>query len=200
MDGALFVWFSWIGIVVIGFFIKPTQNTKKILILCLLILCVANVEISVALYSVNGALILCWVLGYFLLMRTLHMNKVYAALIVLMLTAAYASIELFSIYDPVFSYLYTPWAIGLALFTIVHLSVQGAGQRCALLMLSIVQGEIILSVIYQQMGIHSVIGRFVSLDIMAISVMGTFMWDGFVQLTSHLENVLKKHQERRGYS
>ncbi len=179
---------------------EPSQNNKKVIVLCLMMLCTANVEIPLEQFKVNGALMLCWLLGYFLLMKTLHMNIAYAALVVLMLTAAYASIELFSIYDPVFSYLYTPWAIGLALFTIVHLTVNGPGQRCALLILSIVQGEIILSIIYQQMGIHTVIGRYVSLDIMAIAVMGTFVWEGFVQLTSHLENVLKKHQERRGYS
>ncbi|WP_270179072.1 YphA family membrane protein [Alkalihalobacillus sp. CinArs1] len=200
MDGALFIWLSWIAIIVLVFFVKPSQTTQNIVVLCLIMICAANVEIPIVVYNVNGALILCWLIGYFMLMKTLHSKKLYAALVVLMLMAAYASIELFSLYDPVFSYLYTSWSIALALFVIVHLTVQGAGQRCALLMLAIVQGELIMAVIYYQMGIQTVIGRYSSLDIMAISVTGIFMWEGFVQLTSHLENVMKKHQERRGYS
>lgn len=200
LEGALFIWFAWMGIIILIFFVNPSKSRDQLLLFCLAIICVANLHIPVAIYEVNAALILCWLLGYFLLMKYLNVKKLYAALVVIMLTAIYASIELFSIYDPVFSYLYTAWSIGLVLFIIVHLTVNNTGLRCSLLILSVVQGELILSVIYQQMGIQTIIGRFVSLDIMAVSVMGTTLWYGFVQLTAHFENVVKKHQERRGYS
>ncbi len=117
-----------------------------------------------------------------------------------MLTAAFTSIQLFAIYDPVFTFLYTRWSISAILLVIIHLTINGTFERSSFLILSIVHGEMILGMIFNGMGFERVIGELASLDILAISVMSTAAWSGFVKITLHLEKLLKKHQERRGYS
>ena len=121
-------------------------------------------------------------------------------IILIMLTAAFTAVQLFSIYDPVFTFLYTRWSISAILLVIIHLTINGTVERCSFLILGIVHGEMILGMIFNGMGFERFIGELASLDILAISVMSTVVWSGFVKVTLHLEKILKKHQERRGYS
>ncbi|MDQ0481961.1 YphA family membrane protein [Guptibacillus hwajinpoensis] len=200
MDGALFLWFAWMGVIITVFFLKASNNRNSLIFVLLLAICVVTFEFQVMEYSFSALMLLSIVYGYFLLLTYMQVTRIYAVIIVLMLTAAYTSIELFSIYDPVFTYLYTKWSVSAILFIIIHISLHNSSERCSLLILGVVHGEVILSILFQQMGIKRLAGELASFDIIAISIMGTVTWHYFVQLTEHLEKLVKKHQERRGYS
>ena len=200
MEGAIFLWFAWIGVVITVFFLKASIHRDQLTILLLMALCLLNIKLHIASYTISALFLLSWVTGYALLLRNMQVKRLYAVIVVIMLTAAYTAIQLFSIYDPVFTYMYSKWSIGAVLFIIIHVTLTGTGQRCSFLLLSIVHGEAILMILFHQMGIVRIGGEMASFDTMAISVMGTIVWNSFVQVTAHLEKIVKKHQERRGYS
>ncbi|TKD69865.1 hypothetical protein [Pseudalkalibacillus hwajinpoensis] len=200
MDGAFFLWFAWMGIVITVFFIKASNKRNHIAFVLLLAICSVNLEFQIMDYTITGLFLLALIYGYHVLLTHMQVTRSYAVIIMLIVTAAYTSIELFSIYDPVFTYLYTKWSVSAVLFIIIHISLHSSAERCALLLLGVVHGEVILSTLFHQMGIIRVAGELGSFDILAISIMSTVVWHYFVQLTAHLEKLVKKHQERRGYS
>lgn len=200
MDGAFFLWFAWMGVIITVFFLKDSNKRSSLSFVLLLGICIVTIEFNVMEYSFSALILLSMVYGYHILLTYMQVTRIYAVIIVLMLTAAYTSIELFSIYDPVFTYLYTKWSVSAILFIIIHISLHNSAERCSLLLLGVVHGEVILTTLFQQMGIKRVAGELASFDILAISIMGTVVWHYFVQVTAHLEKLVKKHQERRGYS
>ncbi|MGA9288543.1 MAG: hypothetical protein WBV93_09400 [Anaerobacillus sp.] len=200
MDGAIFLWFAWIGVVITIFFLKASSDRNQLMFILLIAICLVNLQFHLASYKFTALFLLSWVTGYGLLLRNMQVKRLYAVIVVIMLTAAYTAIQLFSIYDPVFTYVYTKWSIAAVLFIIIHLTLTGTGQRTSFLILSIVHGEAILMFLFHQMGIARIGGEMASLDIIAICVMGTIVWNSFVQVTAQLEKIVKKHQERRGYS
>ena len=199
MDGVIFVWFVWMGLVIVFFFHKASFNRTMLGFIFLLALCLIHTTIEIFNVAVSAILVLSLACGYFFMMKY-RVHTIYAMIILIMLTAAYTAVQLFAIYDPVFTFLYTSWSISAILLVIIHLTINGTIERCSFLILSIVHGEIILGMIFNGMGFERVIGELASLDILAISVMSTVIWSGFVKVTLHLEKLLKKHQERRGYS
>ena len=199
MDGVLFVWFAWMGLVITVFFQKPSFNRTLLAFVFLLAICLIHTTVDILNVAVSALWLLSLACGYFLLMKH-RVNTVYAMIILIMLTAAFTAVQLFSIYDPVFTFLYTRWSISAILLVIIHLTINGTVERCSFLILGIVHGEMILGMIFNGMGFERFIGELASLDILAISVMSTVVWSGFVKVTLHLEKILKKHQERRGYS
>ncbi|WP_273835043.1 YphA family membrane protein [Guptibacillus sedimenti] len=199
MDGIIFVWFAWMGLVIALFFQKASFNRTLLAFIFLLAICLIHTTVETFNVTVSALWLLLLGIGYFLLMKY-RVNTVYAIIILIMLTAAFTSIQLFAIYDPVFTFLYTRWSISAILLVIIHLTINGTFERSSFLILSIVHGEMILGMIFNGMGFERVIGELASLDILAISVMSTAAWSGFVKITLHLEKLLKKHQERRGYS
>lgn len=200
MDGAFFLWFAWMGVVITVFFLKASNKRKHLTFLLLLAICSINVEFQLMEYTVTGLFLFALIYGYNVLLTYMQVTRVYAVIIMLIVTAAYTSIELFSIYDPVFTYLYTKWSVSAILFIIIHISLHSSAERCALLLLGVLHGEVILTTLFHQMGINRVAGELASFDIVAISIMSTVVWHYFVQLTAHLEKIVRKHQERRGYS
>lgn len=199
VDGIIFVWFAWMGLIIVFFFQKASFNRTLLGFLFLLAICLIHTTVEVLHVTVSALLVLSLACGYFFMMKY-RVNTVYAMIIVIMLTAAFTAVKLFAIYDPVFTFLYTRWSISAILFVIIHLTINGTIERCSFLILSIVHGEMILGIIFNRMGFERVIGELASLDILAISVMSTLIWSGFVKVTLHLEKLLKKHQERRGYT
>ncbi len=199
VDGAIFIWFVWMGVVITVFFQKPSLERTGSAFLMLVAICVVNKTVNLMGFSVAVVLVLAYICGYLLWIKN-GVKTVYAMILLIMLTAAYTSIQLFAIYDPVFTYLYTKWSVAAILFIIIHLTLNGFAERCSLLILSIVHGEVILTMIFRGMGFERTAGELASFDVMAISIMATWVWSSFVKLTVHLEKTVKKHQERRGYS
>ena len=199
VDGIIFVWFAWIGWVIAAFFQNASSKRTRFIFVLLLAICLIHVTLQFFYFTVSAIWLLALATGYFLLMKY-RINTIYAVIILLTLTAAFTAVKLFSIYDPVFTFLYTKWAVSAILLVIIHLTISGTVERCSFLILSIVHGELILGMVFKGMGFDRLIGELASLDIMAISIMSTVAWSGFVNVTIHLEKLLKKHQERRGYS
>jgi hypothetical protein len=199
VDGIIFVWFAWMGLIIAVFFQKASFNRTLLAFVFLLAICLIHTTVETFNVTVSALWLLLLGCGYFLLLKY-RVNTVYAMIILIMLTAAFTAIQLFAIYDPVFTFLYTRWSISAILLVIIHLTINGTFERCSFLILSIVHGEMILGMIFNGMGFERVIGELASLDILAISVMSTAVWSGFVKVTLQFEKLLKKHQERRGYS
>ncbi|MCA0172101.1 hypothetical protein [Bacillus sp. RAR_GA_16] len=199
MDGIIFVWFAWIGWVIAVFFQNESSKRTRFIFVLLFAICLIHITIPVFYVTVSAIWLLALATGYLLLLKY-RINTIYAVIILLTLTAAFTAVQLFSIYDPVFTFLYTKWSVSAILLVIIHLTISGTGERCSFLILSIVHGELILGMFFKGMGFDRLIGELASLDILAISIMSTVAWSGFVNVTIYLEKLLKKHQERRGYS
>ena len=199
VDGIIFVWFAWIGWVIAVFLQNVSRKRTRLIFVLLLAICLIHIKINILYVQVSALWVLALGTGYFLLMKY-RVNTVYAVIILLTLTAAFTAVQLFSIYDPVFTFLYTKWSVSAILLVIIHLTISSTVERCSFLILSIVHGELILGMIFKGMGFDRLIGELASLDVLAISIMSTVAWSGFVNVTTHLEKLLKKHQERRGYS
>ncbi|WP_347549832.1 hypothetical protein ABFG93_20405 [Pseudalkalibacillus hwajinpoensis] len=200
MDGAFFLWFTWMGVVITAFFHNHSQRRKPLIVLLLTAICLVNIQFNIMNYTVTALFLLVWGYGYRLLLGSIQVTLKYGVLVLITVTAAYTAIKLFSVYDPVFTYLYTKWTISAFLFAIVHITLSGTAERCSFLLIGIVHGESILTTLFEQMGINRIAGSPEALDIMAISIMGTIVWHYFVQLTLQLEKHVKEYQERRGYS
>ncbi|MFP3489163.1 hypothetical protein R0K20_16335, partial [Staphylococcus sp. SIMBA_130] len=98
----------------------------------MLAICLIHTTVETFDVTVSALWLLLLGIGYFLLMQY-RVNTVYAIIILIMLTAAFTSIQLFAIYDPVFTFLYTRWSISAILLVIIHLTINGTFERCSFL-------------------------------------------------------------------
>ncbi|TLS35936.1 YphA family membrane protein [Pseudalkalibacillus caeni] len=200
MDGLLFFWIAWMFWGLVTFNFKKSFYRTYYAFVTLALIALSGEVLQIGWMAINLAFLLLCLLCSASFRAISKRMMVHHVVIALIIALVYVSLLLFSIYDPVWEFLYTKYSIAFILVIVAHFTVKTFSTRFSVLAMGAVQGEILLALLYHNLGIPGIVGSFHFFDVLAVTLGISGIWGAFVRITKSLETFLHKTQERRGYS
>jgi hypothetical protein len=198
MEGIIFYWFSWIGWIVITFFMKKDNKRYffSIVLLCMIIGSIYDVSFYEG--KANLAFLLLIITCYFLIAQESKRRSIFPMLFhSILITIATVCFQLFAIYDPIWVMFDQKWMLS---FLVVYLALILAKTRNERLLIAVVglsQGELLFALVGYAYRFPIQIGYLSFLDLAAIIIVLISSWNGFEQFANVLEQAVQRKQARK---
>ncbi|OEH93470.1 YphA family membrane protein [Bacillus solimangrovi] len=175
MEGLFFYWVSWIGWIIVTFFMNKS-STRTILSYGLLsCIALSNWKITVYSYEISGSYIvlLCFALGtsYYLS----KLQNLYLMIMTLTVTAAFVAFHLFEMFDPIWIIAHRQWLLSGLMFILVWLMSDMFLQRVLSLVIGMCQGEWLYTMMLYRYSYYGTIGGLKFLDLLTAGLGFLFM-------------------------
>ncbi|MEN8700794.1 YphA family membrane protein [Bacillus infantis] len=188
MEGFYFYLGAWCCWIVAAFFMKRQQKERTALSACLLI------AIIVSPYTISLGSIHISVAGLFILIccyaeaaSITGLKAVYFFVSVFMIMLAYASFQLFALFDPVWVVFKKEWMLAAIMFALSAVLFAGCRKRIAAMLTGAIQGDLLFSLVLEKLSLAYEAWSFSFLDMAAISACALLLWESFVRLAAYLE-------------
>jgi hypothetical protein len=188
VEGFYFYLGAWCCWIAAAFFMKRQQKERTALSACLLI------AIIVSPYTISLGSIHISVAGLFILIccyaeaaSITGLKAVYFFVSVFMIMLAYASFQLFALFDPVWVVFKKEWMLAAIMFALSAVLFAGCRKRIASMLTGAIQGDLLFSLVLEKLSLSYEAWSFSFLDMAAISACALLLWEGFVKLAAYLE-------------
>jgi hypothetical protein len=188
VEGFYFYLGAWCCWIAAAFFMKRQQKERTALSACLLI------AIIVSPYTISLGSIHISVAGLFILIccyaeaaSITGLKAVYFFVSVFMIMLAYASFQLFALFDPVWVVFKKEWMLAAIMFALSAVLFAGCRKRIAAMLTGAIQGDLLFSLVLEKLSLAYEAWSFSFLDMAAISACALLLWESFVRLAAYLE-------------
>ncbi|PGT18753.1 hypothetical protein COC96_08585 [Bacillus cereus] len=197
MDGSTFYFVAWIGWIIVTFFMKKDSIRWKLGACILIFIIFSPLHVTIVSFTVSvNALLLC-IISFIGITLYSIWQKLYGLLSALIIAMLYTSFYLLEVYDPI-------WIVVDRLFllssVLVYASVLLNGDRilrlCSLY-IGMLQGELLVTLIFRKLHFPYDYGSLAFFDIVAVSTffMAILFW--IAKASVYMEQVKKKTRKRK---
>ncbi|MCA1039791.1 hypothetical protein LCM00_09795 [Bacillus infantis] len=188
MEGFYFYLGAWCCWIAAAFFMKRQQKERTALSACLLIaIIVSPYTISLGSIHISAAGLFILICCYAEAASITGLKAVYFFVSVFMIMLAYASFQLFALFDPVWVVFKKEWMLAAIMFALSAVLFAGCRKRIAAMLTGAIQGDLIFSLVLEKLSLAYEAWSFSFLDMAAISACALLLWEGFVKLAAYLE-------------
>ncbi|PES97004.1 hypothetical protein CN491_06785 [Bacillus cereus] len=197
MDGSTFYFVAWIGWIIVTFFMKKDSIRWKLGACILIFIIFSPLHVTIVSFTVSvNALLLC-IISFIGITLYSIWQKLYGLLSALIIAMLYTSFYLLEVYDPI-------WIVVDRLFllssVLVYASVLLNGDRilrlCSLY-IGMLQGELLVTLIFRKLHFPYDYGSLAFFDIVAVSTffMAILFW--IAKASVYMEQFKKKTRKRK---
>lgn len=197
MDGSTFYFVAWIGWIIVTFFMKKDSIRWKLGACILIFIIFSPLHVTIVSFTVSvNALLLC-IISFIGITLYSIWKKLYGLLSALIIAMLYTSFYLLEVYDPI-------WIVVDRLFllssVLVYASVLLHGDRilrlCSLY-IGMLQGELLVTLIFRKLHFPYDYGSLAFFDIVAVSTffMAILFW--IAKASVYMEQFKRKTRKRK---
>ncbi len=197
MDGSTFYFVAWIGWIVVTFFMKKESIRWKISTCILIFIICSPLNVTIASFTISvNALFLCIISFVGITLYSIW-KKLYTLLSALIIAMLYTSFHLLEVYDPIWIVVDRLLLLSGAL---VYASVLLHGDRilrlCSLY-IGMLQGELLVTLIFRKLHFPYEYGSLAFLDVAAVSTlfMAILLW--ITKASVYMEQFKRKTRKRK---
>lgn len=196
VEHVIFYWIMWSSWIVAVFFMKISRVRTMTSMIILLCIGLGELFIEYDAFLIRAAFLLIVSTGYYLAAK--NERKVYFFLAVMALTSAYAGIQLFALYDPVW-FLIERNAVIIGLLGILSIYLgKSMAERLGLFVLSMSQGEFLFWVILGKFHQGLVIGTSDYLNMTAAGFAIICIWTYLESIAAEFNQQIQKSAKGNG--
>ena len=197
MDGNTFYFVAWIGWTIVTFFMKKDSVRWKLSVCILVFIICSPLHVTIASFTVSvNALLLC-IISFFGIALYSIWKKLYGLLSALIIAMLYTSFHLLEVYDPIWIVMDRLFLLSSAL---VYASVLLQGDRilrlCSLY-IGMLQGELLVTLIFRKLHFPYDYGNLAFLDIIAVSTFFIFFLYWIAKASVYMEQFKRKTRKRK---
>ncbi|PFJ12175.1 hypothetical protein COD67_09020 [Bacillus cereus] len=197
MDGSTFYVVAWVGWIIVTFFMKKDSIRWKLGAGILFFIICSPLHVTIASFMVSvNALLLC-IISFIGITLYSIWKKLYSLLSALIIAMLYASFHLLEIYDPIWIVVDRVYLLSSALVYASVLLHEDRILRLCSLYVGMLQGELLVTLIFRKLHFPYDCGSLAFFDIVAVSTlfMAVLFW--IAKTSVYMEQFKSKTRKRK---
>jgi hypothetical protein len=192
VDGIYFYWFAWMLWVIYTFLMKKDKVRTLFAVILLILITLSVYETTIGSFQLTlSYLFILFMAFYFAALRN-RWQLVYMLIGSMIVTLAYASFQLFALFDPVWVFLNRTWMLAVILTIITILLHGDFYSRLLCFVIGSCQGDFLYAVILKRFSFPYVIGSLAFFDMILISWLLMFGWFVLENMSAYVDLFAQK--------
>ncbi|MGE6362412.1 YphA family membrane protein [Bacillus paramycoides] len=197
MDGNSFYFVAWIGWIVVTFFMKKESIRWKLSAAILLFIICSPLNVTIASFAVSvNALLLCFI-SFVGIAQYSIWKKLYTLLSALIIAMLYTSFHLLEVYDPIWIVVDRLFLLSSALVYASVLLHRDRILRLCSLYIGMLQGELLVTLIFRKLNFPYDYGSLAFFDIVAVSTLFMAILFWIAKASVYMEQFKRKTRKRK---
>jgi len=176
MEGVYFYWFSWMLWVMYTFFMRKNKIRFVAAVSLLMVIILSPYDIDIGSFRITYSYIFLTIFTYYFVSRRRRWPLYYMFIASLILTLAFVSYHLFSLFDPIWLFMDRTWLLALIMAGLSIVLYTDHYSRLLLLISAMCQGDLLYAVIINRYAFPHTVGSLAFLDALMASCSLLFLW------------------------
>lgn len=197
MEGIWFYWVTWMGWIVVTFFLKKGELRFKLALFILLYIISAHYVFSFHEINISLGFLILLGMSYVLVSGLPNHKLFYFFICSVILSFSYVSFFLFKLFDPVWVIINPAFMLAFILMYLVIILVKDIKTRVNLFLFGSCHGELLYGLIMNYFTFPHIVGYLSFFDAVAIGLVFMTFWYGFERISAYINQVALKSNKRR---
>ena len=191
MEGLLFIWLSWIAIIIIVFFLQP-KVPMVIVYHLLIIICLSSYQIPYVFGDVTWSSVYITLITIFYIGKEAFKTKINIVCISFIMALCKATYDIFSAVEPLWFMLLPSWFSGVILFYLSLLMMDSNRHRMQSLVMGMVISECFIYFAFTKSGLSYSLFNLIWLDHLAFVCMLMSAWSSIQFISKYFSDSTKQ--------